>query len=376
MNSSGLEKLTVKDLKTEANIMDPDTSISKVIGALRESGRYQVFTKKENKVGIISMRDILKVTNITTRKVENTFQHIPIINLDQGIQNIARIMEKYRVRALPVVEDNEIIGEINSTSMVNAINQDILKKFKIKSIMTLNPIVMTAKDLTTKAKKIMIQKKIDHIPVTENGKLKSVTTSSHIVFRMLPSQGVETGMWGADKEKRLDYPLKMIFEEEPLSFEVETKISDVLSAMQKRNSAYSVALLWDEIQGIVTYRDFLKIIAAEESKLDIPIYIVGLPEDPFEAESTRDKFLRTITALKKTFPEIIEARSTIQTKVIRKDRRRYEVKAMIKTPKEIHSYSEEGYNLLEIFDLISIRMRRLTEQRRSNKRENSIREKK
>ncbi len=376
MKFSSLEKLTVKDLKTEANIMDPDTSISKVIGALRESGRYQVFTKIENKFGIISMRDILKVTNITSRKISSTYQHIPMVNLDQEIQNISSVMEKYRVRALPVVEDNEIIGEINSTSIVNAISQDTLKKFKIKSIMTPNPIVMTTKDLTTKAKKTMIQKRIDHIPVTENGKLKSVTTSSQIVFRMLPSQSVETGMWGAEKEKRLDYPLKMVFDEEPLTCEVEAKTSDVLEAMQKRNSTYSAVLLWDEIQGIVTYRDFLKIVAAEESKLDIPIYIVGLPEDPFEAESTRDKFLKTITGLKKSFPEIIEARSTIQTKLIRKDRRRYEVKAMIKTPKEIHSYSEEGYNLIEIFDLISDRMKRLMDNKRSKKREVSIREKK
>lgn len=373
MNSSGLEKLTVKDLKTDAQIIASNTTISKVIGSLKQSGNYQVFTQIGDKVGIISMRDLLKVTNITTRKASSIIQYIPQINLNQKIESASTIMEKYRIRALPIVEDNEIIGQISSKSIVNSMNRDYLKKYKITSIMTQNPIILDINETVTKARKIFIQKKIDHIPITNNKKLVGVTASDHLVFRMLPSEGVETGAIGSEKEIRLDFPLKMILDVNPVICNIETNIAEALEIIIKQQSTYTVFVLWDEIQGIVTYRDFLKVVSAEKSKLDIPVYIVGLPKDPFEAESTRDKFLRTVTTLKKTFPEIIEARSTIKTKQIRKDRRRYEVKTMIKTPKETHSYSEGGYNLLEIYDLISGRMKRLMTNRRSKKNKTSSR---
>lgn len=367
MNSSGLEKITVNDLKADAQIIASDISISKVIGSLKQSGNYQVFTQIGDKVGIISMRDLLKVTNITTRKASSIIQYIPQIKLNQKIESIASIMEEYRVRGLPIVEDNEIIGQISSMSIVNAMNRDYLKKFKITSIMTQNPIILDVNELVTKARKIFIQKKIDHIPITKNKKLVGVTSSDHLVFRMLPSEGVETGAFGSEKEIRLDFPLKMILDVNPVICNVETNIAEALEIIIKQQSTYIVFELWDEIQGIVTYRDFLKVVSAEKSKLDIPIYIVGLPKDSFEAELTRDKFLKTVTALKKTFPDIIEARSTIQTKEIKKDRRRYEVKTMIKTPKETHSYSEGGYNLPEIYDLISGRMKRLMTKKSSKK---------
>lgn len=368
MDSSGVEKLTVNDLKTDAQVMAPDTPISKVIGALKEAGVYQVFTQIEDKVGIISMRDILKVTNTTTQKTSSTITYVPQISPDQRVEDIAGIMEKYRVRALPIVEDNEIIGQINSTSIVNALNRNFLKKFKINSIMTGSPIVLSVKDSVSKARKIMVQKRIDHLPVTENGKLKGVTTSSNLVFRMLPSQGMDTGDLGIEKQIRMDYSLKMILDTPPVTCNVDANLADVLEEMIRQNSTYSTALFWDEIQGIATYRDFLKVVAAEKSHLDIPVYIVGLPEDPFEAESARDKFLKTIIELKKTFPDIIEARSTIQTKEIQKDRRRYEVKTMLKTPHMIHSYSESGYDLRKIYESISFRMKRLMTQKSSKRK--------
>ncbi len=101
--------------------------------------------------------------------------------------------------------------------------------------------------------------------------------------------------------------------------------------------------------------------------------MVGLPEDPFEAEATRDKFIRTVSGLKKVFPEIIEARSVIKTKTIRSDRRRYEVKTMLKTPSDTYSYTEGGYDLPSVYDIISDRMKRLLAQKPNKTRKSSTR---
>lgn len=373
MSSTDIGKLTVNDLKEDSRIIEPDTSISKVIGALREWGVYQVFTQIGDKVGMISMRDLLKVTNITTRKTSSTITFVPKLDSNQSVKSVAGIMERYRVRALPIVEDNEIIGQINTVSIVKAMNRNYLKKFKINSIMTSNPIVLGVNDQVTKARKIMIRRRIDHIPIMEDKRLEGVTTSSQIVFRMLPSESVETGAVGAEKQNRLDFPLKRILDVPPVTCEVEDSIANILEEMLRRRATCAVSSLWGEVQGIATFRDFLKLVSAEKSRLEIPIYIVGLPDDPFEAEATRDKFLRAVSGLKKVFPEIIEARSIIKTKSIRNDRRRYEVRTILKTPYDIFAYTEGGYDLPSVYDAISDRMKRRMAQRPRRKKKTSTR---
>lgn len=90
----------------------------------------------------------------------------------------------------------------------------------------------------------------------------------------------------------------------------------------------------DMVQGIVTLRDYVKLVAEPEVKPEIPVYMVGLPEDPFEAEVAKSKFLNAVGKLKRGFPEIEEARSVIKISESfkGKERRRYEVDAVIKTP--------------------------------------------
>ncbi len=271
MRSVDIGKLTVNDLKEDSKIVEPDTPISKVIGIMRELGVYQVFTQEGDKVGMISMRDLLKVTNITTRKTSSTITYVPKITSTQGVLSAAGVMERYSVRALPIVEDHEIIGQISTISIARALDRTRLKKFKINYIMTSSPVVLTVNDSVTKARKIMIRRKIDHIPIVEDGRLKGVTTSSNIVFKMLPSRSVETGAYGAEKQNRLDFPLKRIIETPPVTCEFEDKIADVLEEMLRRRATYSVASLWGEVQGIATYRDFLKLVAAEKSRRDIPV---------------------------------------------------------------------------------------------------------
>jgi CBS domain-containing protein len=369
MSSRDLGKLAVGDLKEDAQVVDSDTPISKIIGLLREWNAYSVFTQRGDKVGVISIREILKVANITNRKTASIITYVPKLDPTERVGRAAEIMEEHRVRTLPITANREIVGQITAEGIGKALDPQYLKKYKIKSIMTSNPIVISADDPVNKARSLMARRKIDHLPVTDNGKLAGITTSAHIVLKMLPSHGVETGALGAEKQNRFDYPLRRIMDTDVVTCDAEDKISDVLEKMQSRQSTYAIALLWSEIQGIVTYGDFLKLIAAEKSHLEIPVYIVGLPEDPFEAEATRDKFLRTISGLRRAFPDIIEARSIIKTKEIRGDRRRYEVSVSLRTPTDTHSYTEGGYDLPSIYDVLIERMKRLLPQRsrRTNK---------
>jgi hypothetical protein len=87
---------------------------------------------------------------------------------------------------------------------------------------------------------------------------------------------------------------------------------------------------------MITFRDFVKLLVPLERSV-VPAYIVGLPDDPFEAEVAKSKFLRVVNNLGKAFPKLQEVRSTVKTSRILGDehRLRYEVNVTIKMPERV-----------------------------------------
>jgi hypothetical protein len=134
--------------------------------------------------------------------------------------------------------------------------------------------------------------------------------------------------------------------------------------MLNADATYCIITQFDEVQGIVTYRDFMKLVAEEVVKADIPVYIVGLPDDPFESEQTRTKFIRSIETLRRTMPSIEEAHAIIHTREgPERDRRRYEVTVTLLTPGSNLSYSSTGFELANIFDDVHQHLKTMTAER-------------
>lgn len=90
-----------------------------------------------------------------------------------------------------------------------------------------------------------------------------------------------------------------------------------------------------------------------------PFYIVGLPEEPTEADEAKMKFEKLSTELCKVYPFIEEIRAVVKSKKPAKTHARYEVSVEIYTPKETHSFTETGYNLAAVFDSMGPKMKRL-----------------
>lgn len=151
----------------------------------------------------------------------------------------------------------------------------------------------------------------------------------------------------------------------PLTCPPQTSAEESLSRMLTLDKTCILVAQWDEIQGIATHGDFIALLAAPKEKPEVPIYIVGLPDDPFEAEVAKQKFKRTINQFHKVLAQILEARSVIKstTSTPGKERRRYEVTVHIKTPKNSYSYASSGWQLTEIYDTIIDRLKRLLPQK-------------
>jgi len=350
----------IKDLVEDIPIILPNTEISKVIGLMKEKNYYEVFLEEDGKVACVNAREILRVKDLFTKASTIKF-YVPTLSLEDTISKAANLMGEYRLRSLPVKEGKKIIGMITAFKLCEKVKAN----YPIKGIMTPHPITLDLRDKVSKAKSIMLRRKIDHLPITEEGKLKGILTSSLLLYYLLPSQKIS----GIADEKviRLDYPIKRISLEDPNTCNVHDSIDKVVKEILSKRVSYSIVTLWDEIQGIVTLRDIISLLEEKKSK-NLKSYIIGLPSDPFESEVVKIKFDRAINFFSRIFPNLLEARALIKPF----KGKGYEVAISLSTTSNIYNFSERGYELSYIFDKILAKIKKLSikekRDRKSNRR--------
>jgi CBS domain-containing protein/ribosome-associated translation inhibitor RaiA len=374
---SNLSEQTVNSLMEEPLMTENNLPVSKVISSLIERNLYESFTTVDKKICIINIRNLLNIRNITSRKSSTIAKTIPFLYPDSKIANAAHLMNYYRLRSLPIVnKDNKIIGQINAKSIIKQINELGSEKSQIhtkdsfaflsqkilgKDIMTSKPFVIGSNDNVSTARNIMIKYRIDHIPVINednNNSLIGMITSNHVIQYLLPSERIEKGSIGIhQKNIRLNFPVKGIMSKNVVVSNIGDDILKIISLMIDTHSTYVVLQSVKEIQGIITFGDILTLLK-ERIQYELPCYIIGLPEDPIEAEMTKTKFIGVVKILKKIFPEIEEARCRIKIKNIRGKRNRYEVSVNIITTAEIYSYTGTGWDLPILMDQLSDGLKR------------------
>ncbi|MEM1515612.1 MAG: CBS domain-containing protein [Candidatus Bathyarchaeia archaeon] len=302
-------------------------------------------------------------------KIENLLSFVPKILPNTRLFEVARIMADYRLRALQVVQNNTIIGKIDVKALVNKIKNSVLGNVKVSKIMIPQPITVTPSEKISKAREIMLKKRIDHLPVEKNRKICGILTSEQIVFNFITDYGGDRYVAGVpDTLKLLNYPVEAIMETHPLECEPQTPIRNVADKMLAENRSYTPVTLGEELHGIITYRDFTKLIVTKE-EANVSVYIVGLPDNPFETEAAKTKFIRLVNILSKFLPSILETRSVIKTSYVEGQKRRYEVNVDIRTARKNFNYTTGGWDLPTLYDEITTAIKRMaTSKKRDVKR--------
>ncbi len=363
-----IRDLEVGLLKSQPVTFGANIPVSKLVGTLKESNAYEAFLVEASRIGMITMRDLLRVRNMATRKVSTLVTHVPKLSPEQKVGEAARIMSDYRIRSLPILDGNDFIGAIQARSILEAMKNSEAWSVSADKAMTAHPVIIDELTPVMKARNLMIRRDIDHLPVTGSRGLEGMLSSSQIVFNMVPPESPRKDARTPESQRRLDMPTKALMDSDPAWCNASEKIAAVLDHMAKRNVDYCLVKVWEEVQGILTYRDLMSLLVEKAESL-VPVYMVGLPKDPFEAEAARTKFTRIVNMLSRSFPSIEEARSKIKSEEREgKERQRYEVSVVIKTTKRVYSYSETGWDLPAVYDIISSRLKRLLTEKQVRKR--------
>lgn len=356
----------------EAAVMGEDSdSISKIIGILVEGNSYEVFAPLSEKVRAINVRDILGARNLSQTNPSKIGKIIPTLNSENTISDAARIMSLYRMRALPFFEKNEIIGQITAKKIVEAIRDvmvaNSIQKTNASDIMTPNPIVVSESDKVTLAKSVMKRRRIDHLPVLKDSRLVGMISSKDIIELMVQPESIGRKSMGIDNtQDRLDIAIRGILDKNALTAEINDSLPSTIDLIVSQNSTYCLIKATDEVQGIITYRDIINLLG-EKVKEEIPIFIIGLPDEPLDSELAKSKFTNLVRLLKKAYPNLEEARCRIKIRQVQGARKRYEVDASIITTQSVASYVTVGWDLPKMFDQMSDSLKKRLAHRVSQK---------
>jgi len=118
--------ILVKDIMTRALISVNLNTTSFQIAKMMEQGGIGAIIVKENEnpVGIVTDRDFatkIAVNNLSFDTPAGKIMSSPLVTIDHDkpISAVADVMSNKKIRKLAVTENNEIIGIITSTDLVN-----------------------------------------------------------------------------------------------------------------------------------------------------------------------------------------------------------------------------------------------------------------
>lgn len=369
-----IQSAKIRPLISKVTTIEPSDTLSKVIAKILKNNAYDVFYLHGKSILSTNIRTLLNAKNITAMKVEPFLYPIPHLTPNDSIQRTANIIAHYRIREVPVVQKNKIIGVVTAKRILKLLSTKDNKWIKANLIYTQNPIIVSAEDSLSNARRIMTSKKLDHLPVMNKGKIKQVLTSAHILEYVLPRESQGRKSRGIRTLHKLESKVGNIGSTRIPQCAPYDDLNMIVNSMLKTDTSCCLVNLGGNLQGIITFRDILGLLASK-IETPIPLYIVGLPEDQKNVNLITKKFENTLKRLQKVYSEIHEARVSIkQQRTGGKKEGKYEVSIMIITPHHaplIHN--SVGFDLSEVLEELSQKLLKTLSKRAKRRSKTSIR---
>lgn len=356
--------------------IDPSFTVSQVMSEISKNDVYDVFCIDGNSVLTTNVRSLLAAKDIADMKIRPFLNTITSLKSSDLIQKAANVIAHHRIRAIPVVDNNKLVGCITAKSILELLSKKDNKWITANLIHTSNPITIKSNESLGTARKLMISKKIDHLPVIDKTAIRQVLTSFHVLQTINPQEKLGRRSRGMKKIGKLEARIGNIGSTRVPQCRPDDNLNTIIKNMLGTNTTCCLVSLWDKLHGIITYRDILSLLAAKIES-EIPLYIVGLPEDQKNVDLITSKFSNTLKRIQNVYSEIQEAKISIKKQRSGSKNRRegmYEVSIMVTTPHYApFIFKETGWDIGSVLEILSQRMRRQLSKRAKRRNKPSIR---
>jgi CBS domain-containing protein/ribosome-associated translation inhibitor RaiA len=345
---------------TPKSVFNPDDPISEILAYFKDTGNYEAVASDGANTGLITARDLLGIEHPERTNIKSVWHQIGVTDVHFTVLLAVETLIDNNVRALLLVENGEVTGIISQVDLVKELTKvNELGQINVKDLMRTPVITIDSKIGNDRARSLMLDNKISHIPVTTDEKLKGIVTAEILVNTfIIPASRMTTGNLSGQMVPKFSGQVSGVMDTQPLKLEPDANVLEVAKEMIRMGK--SACLIVDEqdmVQGIMTPRELLQPIYDLRGEAELPIYIVGLSADEtwFDAAVAENKIRRVVERAHNMRPYLHEVRVQIEKQRTGGNRTRYEVRAHLYTKlggETIH-VKQEGWDLLEVFDDIT-----------------------
>jgi len=123
--------MKVKSIMNKVFITDPDITLKKAAKIMSDKDIGSlVLVKRKNVVGILTERDIIKNVSKINKKVSTVMtKDLVFTNVNEKIENAARIMANNKIKRILVMEKEKLVGIVTATDLVahtDILNEDLI----------------------------------------------------------------------------------------------------------------------------------------------------------------------------------------------------------------------------------------------------------
>lgn len=368
---SGIMNKKIDSLISKAVLVDPASTVSEAIHVILHNNTFDAFCRENHVTLNVNTRDLLLGKDIVKMNVRSFLRPISSLQKGDTIEKAVNILTHNRIRSAPVVKDDQIIGVVSAKDILKLVSELDNKWIKANQIFTANPLVIENSALLSTARMLMSSKRLDHLPVVKKDKIVQVLTSNHMLHTIIPSESMGRGDIRPGKLNRLESSVGNLGTNRMASCAPLDDLNHILDEMLHADTTFCLVSLWDNLQGIITYRDILNLLGTK-IKSKVPLFIVGMPKDD-NAGIIGEKFTKILDKIQRVYPDIQEAKVYVKKNHGTGSRYNFEVSTTIITPHQRYMFSRSGYDLSKVFDEISGRLMRLLSKRAKKRYKLSIR---
>jgi len=286
------------DRMREAVTIDPEEPLTKAIGELPKHKTCLVVMKDKSYAGIVDDWTITTAAAEHTAKVGAVAVRAPLITKKTSLLNICRLFANGPYRALPVMEEDRLIGVLPRNEVLTVmVGEGLLDKRKVEEIMEKRFPRIEVKDHLGKAKQRMQGNHYGKLVVTEEGKLAGVLTAyDFVAFLTRPRDKLP---FQKAKVRLEEIEVSSIMREDVYTVKPDASLKESAREMIDKDVASLIVESGSKPVGIISARDLFSCVVEPEA---VGLEISGLDEkERMFAGDIREDCRKFINKLQKSF---------------------------------------------------------------------------
>lgn len=367
-----------KDIMTplsKLKTIQKNEKLSAAIGLLTEEEIHNVVVLDGKRYeGIFGHQQLVRLQNVppASAKVEHFLFRPSKINPEAPLVDIAETMFKNNCRIIPIIKDEQLLGVVSESDVVNAAAKiGELRGKKVRDVMTPDPYCVKEKDEIATALAIMRDFRVSRLPVlSRENRVIGLLESSDAIRRIVTKETPESRMhyYGYSSApgvtERLPVykaPVRELMKSRPILARAEDALEEKLAEVARLNE--STIIVVDENQaplGVVAPRDIIEHIASLKKPSGIYMQISGW--DPgLVGDFAEAQLHRMIEETVRKISSVVKIRNfTLHFKTYHEmhDRLRFSLRARVLTDYGLFVTAEHGYDIIAVANVLFDRIER------------------